>query len=106
MDITYAPQNKRHKHFATGFLALLLVYLLFHLFVSERSVTSLVTLSAQQEKLEAQLVSVQQERKNLEYKVSKLRPETMDYDLLEEESLRMLGKGHGDAIILLDKDNG
>lgn len=87
-------------------MALLLVYLLFHLFVSERSVTSLVSLSAQQEKLEAQLADIQKERSDLEYKVSKLRPETLDYDLLQEETLRMLGKGHNNAIILLDNDNG
>lgn len=106
MDIAYHSQNKRHKHFTTGFLALLLVYLLFHLFVSERSVTSLVALSAQQEKLDAQLAQVQQERKSLETKVAKLRPETLDYDLLQEEALKMLGKGRIDAIILLDNDNG
>jgi len=86
-------------------MALLLVYLLFHLFVSEGSVTSLVSLNVQQEKFEEQLINIKKERGYLEYKVSKLRPETLDYDLLQEETLRMIGKRHGHAIMLLENDN-
>lgn len=106
MTTAYSPQTKRHKHFATGFLAVLLVYLLFHLFVSERSVTSLISLSAQNRSLQVQLAAVQSERAELENKVVRLHPGTLDYDLVQEQSLRMLGRGQGDAIILLDKHNG
>lgn len=105
MGQSYFLRNKRYKQFTVGFLTLLLVYLLFHLFVSERSVTSLMSLSAQQTILEKRVAQLQQEKEELQMRVSRLRPETIDPDLLQEQAIRMLGRPDSNALILLDQQS-
>ena len=52
--------------------------------------------------MENQLVSVVEEHASLTDKVVRLRPETIDPDLVEEYSIQMLGYGSAQGIILLD----
>lgn len=96
--------NQTHKYqaLAKTFLALILVYLLFHLFVSERSIPSLLSLSKQEKEIEVRLASLTTQRDELMGRVTRLRPETMDHDLIEEYSIQMLGHGAGDAVIIMD----
>jgi cell division protein FtsB len=94
--------NTRYKTILTAFLAMLLVYLTFHLFVSERSIPSLLSLSLQEKRMETQLVTLTNDYDALKGRVIRLRPETLDADLVEEYSIQMLGHGTSQAIILLD----
>ncbi len=99
-------QTQKYQRLAKAFLGLMLVYLLFHLFVSERSLPSLLSLSKQQAELEIKLVDLKTERDYLKDRVVRLRPETLDPDLIEDYSIQMLGHGGGDAIILMDDARG
>tara|TARA_B100001750_G_C15338750_1_gene511163 strand:+ start:184 stop:501 length:318 start_codon:yes stop_codon:yes gene_type:complete len=94
--------NSRHKTLLTAFLTMLLVYLLFHLFVSERSIPSLLSLSMQENRMQTQMVTLTTEYDSLNDRVARLRPETLDPDLLDEYSIQMLGHGSARGIILLD----
>ena len=95
--------NSRHKTILTAFLLMLLTYLMFHLFVSERSIPSLLSLSLQESRMKTQMVILSDEYAQLSDKVVRLRPETLDPDLLDEYSIMMLGHGTAQGIILLDK---
>lgn len=95
--------NKSYKYqmLAKAFLGLMLVYLLFYLFLSERSLPSLVFLSHQEQVLSQKLSNLKSERKNVYDRVVRLRPETLDPDLVEEYSIDMLGHRGGNTIIML-----
>ena len=102
MGHAFTLRNKRYKQFATIFLFLLWGYLSFHLFVSERSVTSYMMLSAQEQSLDNQLGTLRAEKDMLQDRVVRLRPHTLDGDLLEEQSMIMLGRVKGNSVIILD----
>ena len=85
---------------------LLLVYLLFHLFVSERSIPSMLRLSAQEQSLRIDVATLDAEKSDLMNRVTRMRPETLDPDLVEEYSIQMLGHGSGDGIIIMDDARG
>ena len=95
-------KQQRYQTLAKIFLSLLLVYLLFHLFVSERSIPSLIQLSSQEEQLTTQLASLESQKHDLFDRVTRLRPETLDPDLVEDYSIQMLGRGVGDEMIIVN----
>jgi len=105
MGQAYFIKVQRYKQFATAFLALLLVYLLFHLFVSQRSLTSLMTLSSQQQVLQTQISEIQNQKEELQDRVARLRPETIDTDLLQEQAMKMLGKSGNDTLVIIDQQS-
>ena len=100
-QVTYIFSSK-HKTILNVFLGMLLVYLSFHLFVSQRSIPSLLSLSIQESRMESQISNLSQEYASLTDKVIRLRPETIDPDMVEEYSIKMLGYGSSQGIILLD----
>lgn len=85
-------------------MLLLQLYFLFHLTFSERSIPSLIHLSAENEILDTKLASIDAERQKLEDRVIRMRPETLDPDLLTEQTLYMLGKAKGNSIALSDQN--
>ena len=89
-----------------AFCGLILVYLLFHLFLSERSIPSLMILSHQESTLETKLSELKTTRDDVYDRVVRLRPETLDPDLVEEYAIEMLGHRGGEAIIMLDDNQG
>lgn len=97
--------QKTYKYHVIGksFFAMILLYLLFHLFLSERSIPSLMILSHQESALENKLSQLQATRDDVFDRVTRLRPETLDQDLVEEYSIEMLGHKGGDSIIMLDE---
>ena len=103
MKQQYSHQTHKYQMLAKAFLALILVYLLFHLFVSERSIPSLLSLSKQEADIELRLASLTSHRDDLLNKVTRMRPETLDPDLIEEYSIEMLGHGGGNAIIIMNE---
>ena len=83
-------------------MVMILGYLMFHLLVSERSIPSLMTLSAQEQVLDQKIATLQAEKGKLAAQVTRLRPETLDHDLLAEQAMRMLGKAPSDSVIILE----
>jgi cell division protein FtsB len=101
----YFLKRQRTKRFLTIFLFLLWGYLSFHLVVSERSVSSLMSLSAQENILDQQLAAITSEKEQIHDRVTRLRPDTLDMDLVQEQAVLMLGRTKGDTIILLDDNS-
>ena len=95
--------NARHRAVLTVFLSMLFIYLIFHLFVSERSIPALLSLSLQENRLQNQYAELVTNYDNLSDKVVRLRPETLDPDLVEEYSIYMLGHGTSQGLILLNE---
>jgi cell division protein FtsB len=95
-------KKQRSIFIAKAFLILLLAYLLFHLFVSERSIPTMLQLSAQEQELSLRLATLKQNKDDLAMRVTSLRPETLDPDLVEEYAIQMLGRGVGDELIILN----
>jgi cell division protein FtsB len=102
MGKIYHAKNQRNRQFATMFLVLLLGYLGFHLLLSERSIPSLMALSAQEHIIDTKLATIQIEKEKIGDQVARLRPETLDHDLLAEQAMKMLGKTSDNSVIILD----
>lgn len=69
----------------------LICYFSFHILLGERSYSKLVSLEYQLEQVEAEYSNLQSGRKALENKVVRLRPATLDLDLLDERVRSTLG---------------
>jgi cell division protein FtsB len=102
MGQAYETQKQRIQNFTAIFLMLLFGYLMFHLCLSQRSIPSLITLSAQEQILDHKLATIETEMSVMNDRVARLRPDTLDHDLLAEQAVKMLGKTSGNSVILLD----
>ncbi len=80
--------------------AAIMAYFTFHALQGERGLIAWWNLRYDIERVDAQLARVATEKKNLEHKVSLLRPENLDRDMLEERSRLMLGAVHPSDIIV------
>lgn len=84
---------------AAGFLG----YFGYHAFNGYFGVWAKERLDRQAAQLADQLASLQSERKSLEQRVSLLRPETIDRDMVDEMARRKLGvMKHDEVMIFLD----
>lgn len=80
-------------------------YFAYHLVSGARGIFSLETLSDELPLLEHQLSLLKSENDFLANKISRIREDNLDLDLLEEEAMRILGFFHpNDKIVLLPKD--
>lgn len=77
------------------------LYFCYHLVAGERSYLRLVSLNHQIETTQTQLASVSGERSTLEQKVVMMRPGTINRDLLEEQSRKVLGFHYPDEKLLI-----
>lgn len=76
-------------------------YFLYHTFTGARGALSWTILSRDVEKLENELRILKQENAFLENKISRLREDNIDLDLLEEQARTILGFAQKDDIIVL-----
>lgn len=93
---------KRHLMKAVGPLLGVTVigYFIYHSLEGDRGLWSYFRLSQKLETLEKEYESLHQERLVLEEKVKRLRPESIDRDLLEKQVRHLLGYGHPDEVII------
>ena len=75
-------------------------YLGFHTLQGEHGLYTLLVQKHRKTVVEAELTKTRTEREKLEHRVSMLRPETMDRDLLDEQSRRYLGVVGKDEIVI------
>lgn len=83
--------------------ALGMVYLGFHALHGERGVYALLRETHHESALQKELAKTRTEREALELKVSHLRNESLDLDLLDEQHRRMLGGIGKGEVMVLDK---
>ncbi|WP_341749618.1 septum formation initiator family protein [Candidatus Tisiphia endosymbiont of Sialis lutaria] len=72
-------------------LSLLLAYFIFHSIYGNRGIIAYFTLNQRLEKAYSELETLRAERVELEHKVTLLRPESLDKDMLDQEVRRVLG---------------
>ena len=80
--------------------ALGLLYVGYQSVQGERGLLRWVERSAEVEKTRAEVAALAEERAKLERRVSQLRTESLDLDLLDQEARRLLNLGHPDEEVL------
>lgn len=77
-------------------------YFAYHSVEGDRGLFALIRLSEQIQEARAQLDELSAERKGLERRVSNLRPDHLDPDMLDERARLILNLARPDEIIILD----
>ena len=80
--------------------ALGLIYVGYQSVQGERGLLGWIERSADVEKTRAEVAALAEERRKLERRVSQLRSESLDLDLLDQEARRLLNLGHPDEEVL------
>ena len=78
-------------------------YFVYHTIEGDRGLFAYVKLTAQLADARAQLDELAAERRTLEHRVSLLRSDHLDPDLLEERARLMLFMARPDEIVIMDK---
>lgn len=87
----------------TGVCAIMSAYLVFHALHGEQGLYAFFTELHRRDRLQEELNTITAERETLEHRVVRLRDDSIDPDLLDEEARRNLGVAGSDEIILLRK---
>ena len=80
--------------------ALGLLYVGYQSVQGERGLLGWIERSAEAERTRAEVAALAEERRKLERRVSQLRAESLDLDLLDQEARRTLNLGHPDEEML------
>jgi cell division protein FtsB len=79
----------------------LAAYFGYYLLYGNHGIINLARVQQQIERKQMQLAQIQEERRALEHRVSLLRPESVDPDLLEEQARSRLGLTDRDEVVIL-----
>ena len=103
MSARYEIQ-KRLKTGAGPILGLLAIcYFSYHLVEGDRGLFAYLKLQQDIQSANAELMISEQEKSKLEKRVSLLRPENLDLDMLEERARDVLGLAHPDELVIYTK---
>ena len=80
--------------------ALGLIYVGYQSVQGERGLFGWIERSADVERNRAEVAALAEEQRKLERRVSQLRSESLDLDLLDQEARRLLNLGHPDEEVL------
>lgn len=80
---------------------LLFAYFAYHMVQGDRGLIAYLQLSAQLRAAQAVHVETRAGRDRLAHRVSLLRPDNLDPDMLEERARVMLGVGHPDEVVIV-----
>jgi cell division protein FtsB len=79
-------------------------YFIFHIFSGARGIISWARLNREVTSLEKELRQLRAENELLENRISRLRSDNLDLDLLEEQAQSIIGfSNEGDLIVLLPR---
>ncbi len=96
-----ASSTIKQKVVTSLFFAAAIFYLCFHTVHGEQGLYALVVESYKREKLQDKLYKLKEKRIFMEHKVALLRDGSIDPDLLDEESRRVLGVvGEKEVVVL------
>lgn len=82
----------------------LCLYFTYHLTFGTRSYLNFVLLEHSTERLTAEYNGLSKQRQELESRVRKLRPDSLDRDMLEEQARLVLGYSYPDEHIILREE--
>lgn len=88
-------QSRARQFLSTAvlaFLGVMLAYFAFNLLAGSSSIFTLATLKQQQTQSQTAMDATVAERKAKEDKVIRMRPETLDWDMAEQEAIKALGE--------------
>ena len=104
--MTYGVEISRKARQIIGALmgAAVIAYFTYHAVQGDRGLIAWWNLRYEIERADAALADVQSRKAMLEHRVSLLRPESLDRDMLEERARLMLGAVHPLDIIVPDPD--
>jgi cell division protein FtsB len=95
------------RHWLVPFAYGLAIYFGYHAMIGSRGLLAWRQLNWDIEATQQDLAAVRAERQALEEKVRRLRPDSLDPDLIDELARRQLSlSGPSDVIILLDEEGG
>jgi cell division protein FtsB len=95
------------RHWLVLFAYGLAIYFGYHVMIGSRGLLAWRQLNRDIEATQQDLAAVHAERQALEEKVRRLRPDSLDPDLIDELARRQLSlAGPSDVIILLDEEGG
>ena len=95
------------RHWLVLFAYGLAIYFGYHAMIGSRGLLAWRQLTGDIEATQQDLAAVHAERQALEEKVRRLRPDSLDPDLIDELARRQLSlAGPSDVIILLDEEGG
>ncbi len=83
--------------------ALLVSYFAFYTFFGERSLLRLMQLEKQTQSASAQLTSIKTEHDGLQAKVNRLRPSSIDPDLLDQQARHVLNYTAPGEIVIMNR---
>jgi cell division protein FtsB len=83
---------------------LLFGYFLYHTVNGERGILSMMNMQKQVRLMEQELDQTVEAREKLEAKVARLRPESLDPDLLDEQSRDLLNFSRPNEIVILKNE--
>ena len=93
--------RRRARHVAVPTLgALLVLYFASHTFEGERGALAWVQLNQRIDDAAATLATAEAKRRELEMRVSRLRSDNLDPDLLDERARVMAGLVHRDDVVI------
>ncbi len=99
-----AESKRRLRDAIAPVLGLCVVgYFVFHTIEGDRGLFAYLKLSSQLADARAQLEELAAQRKTLEHRVSLLRSDHLDPDLLDERSRLMLFLARPDEMVIMDK---
>ena len=82
------------------FAAAVVAYFAYYTVEGERGLIALTRLQAQAAHAEALYAATKAEREALEFKVTSLRPDSLDVDRLDERTRALLNDSRGDELII------
>jgi len=86
--------------------SLLIGYFAFYTFFGERSLLRMMRLEAQIQTTQAKLDGVKAEHDALQNRVTRMRPASLDPDLLDEQARRTLNYTAPDEVVIYTKADG
>jgi cell division protein FtsB len=100
-----AEELKKRARYAAGPVlgACLMGYFCYHLVQGERGLLAWLELSHEIAAAEAEAATARAERATLEHRVSHLRPESLDRDLLDERARAVLNVARPNDIVILKR---
>jgi cell division protein FtsB len=80
------------------------VYFLYHTIQGERGILSWMRLRGKIQESQQELTILQEQREALDHRVTLLRPNSLDPDMLEEQARKVLNFGRKDEVVVPNEE--
>lgn len=97
--------KKRFQHVLAPIIAITLMsYFIYHMIQGERGFLSWRRMTQKIEAAEEKLTNIEEEQNYLKHRVSLMRPNSLDPDLLEEQAREKLNFARKDEVIIQNEE--